>query len=370
MSASPRVFAVGLALVLAGSVARAANDEQRLLYVASPGVRNYVEWGGHGVLVFDIDRGHRFVKRISLEGYGTDEEAGVLNIKGICASARTGRLYVSTLRHLISIDLLTHAVLWQKSFAFGCDRMSISPSGEVIYLPSLENDVWYVVDAKTGEEIKRLTTESRSHNTLYGLDGKRVYLAGLGSRFLSVANTDDHTIERTVGPFGDSIRPFTVNGAQTLVFANVNGLLGFEIGDLKANKRIYRVEVEGFPRGEPKRHGCPAHGIGLTPDEREIWLCDGFNSRLHIFDATVMPPKQTDSIALREQPGWVTFSIDGTLAYPSTGEVIDVKTRKIIATLSDEQGRPVHSEKMLEVDFVGGKPIANGDQFGVGRIDP
>jgi hypothetical protein len=84
-----------------------AGDRQRLLYVASPGVRNYVEWGGHGVLVFDIDHGHRFVKRISLEGYGADDKGNVLNVKGVCASAARGRLYVSTLRQLICIDLLS-----------------------------------------------------------------------------------------------------------------------------------------------------------------------------------------------------------------------------------------------------------------------
>ena len=343
---------------------------QRLLYVASPGVRDNLEWGGHGVLVFDINDGHRFVKRIPLNGYGIDKAGKVLNVKGICANAKTGRLYVSTLEQLMCIDLLTDKVLWEKSFDLGCDRMSISPDGKVIYLPSLEQKAWYIVDAATGEEIKRLVLNSKSHNTVYGLDGKRVYLAGLGSPLLSVASTDNHSVQQTVGPFGNFIRPFTINGAQTRVFANVNGLLGFEIGDLTTNKVIHRVEVKGFPMGTPKRHGCPSHGIALTPDEREIWLCDGFNSRLHIFDATVSPPKQGDSIALREQPGWITFSRDGTFAYPSTGEIIDAKSRKIVATLSDEEGRPVHSEKMMEIDFVDGKPSETGDQFGLGRVVP
>ena len=81
-------------------------------------------------------------------------------------------------------------------------------------------------------------------------------------------------------------------------------------------------------------------------------------------------PEQGDSIALREQPGWITFSLDGTFAYPSTGEIIDAKSRKIVATLSDEEGRPVHSEKMLEIDFVDGKPVQTGDQFGLGRVVP
>ena len=34
---------------------------------------------------------------------------------------------------------------------------------------------------------------------------------------------------------------------------------------------------------------------------------------------------------MRDQPGWITFSLDGKHAYPSTGEVIDIATRKIYA---------------------------------------
>ena len=40
----------------------------RRLYVAEPGIRDYLEYGGHGLLVFDIDHGHRFVKRIPTAG--------------------------------------------------------------------------------------------------------------------------------------------------------------------------------------------------------------------------------------------------------------------------------------------------------------
>jgi len=60
-------------------------QEQRLLYVAAPGIRNYLEHGGHGVLVFDIDRNHRFVKRIPFGG--TDEKGSPRNVKGLCAHA-------------------------------------------------------------------------------------------------------------------------------------------------------------------------------------------------------------------------------------------------------------------------------------------
>jgi argininosuccinate synthase len=36
--------------------------------------------------------------------------------------------------------------------------------------------------------------------------------------------------------------------------------------------------------------------------------------------------------------------------------------------LQDEQGREVHSEKMVEIHFEQGKPVQVGDQFGLGRV--
>jgi DNA-binding beta-propeller fold protein YncE len=358
-------FVAFVGLIIASLVRADTLDEQRFLYVASPGVRNYVDWGGHGVLVFDIDDDHRFVRRIPFGGLGRDGKP--LNVKGICASAATGRLYVSTLEHLIALDLVTNEVLWQRSYDGGCDRMSIAPDGSHIYLPTLEGDHWKVVDAASGDEIARVSPDSGAHNTVYAIDGRHVYLAGLRSPLLGITDTSTHEAIGTVGPFSARIRPFTVNGSSTLCFVNVNGLLGFEVGDLVTGKLLHRVAVEGFAEGEVKRHGCPSHGIGMTPDEREIWVSDGANQHVHVFDVTVMPPRQLASIRLREQPGWITFSIDGTLAYPSTGEVIDVASREIVARLTDETGREVHSEKLLEIDFAGGRPLRNGDQFGLGR---
>jgi DNA-binding beta-propeller fold protein YncE len=339
---------------------------QRLLYAAVPGIRNYLEYGGHGVLVFDIDRGHAFVRRIPAGGFTPAGKP--MNVKGVAASAATQRLYVSTLRSLTCFDLLTDKVVWEKSYEGGCDRMALSPDGQVMYLPSLEKDHWHVINAVTGDVITKVVPKSGAHNTVYGLDGNHAYLAGLKSPLLRVTDTTTHTISKEVGPFSSAIRPFTVNGRQTLCFVNVNGLLGFEIGDLVTGRKLHRVEVQGFQPGVPKRHGCPSHGVGLTPDEKEIWVCDAANQRMHIFDASVMPPKQVASVRVRDDPGWITFSLDGKLAYPSTGEVIDVATRKVIATLTDETGAAVHSEKLVEIHFAGGVPVRNGDQFGIGRV--
>ena len=359
-----RLTLASLMLFASASHSIAAPKDGRYLYVAAPGIRNYLEFGGAGILVFDIDHDHAFVRRIETPH---SRDASPANIKGICACASTRKLYFTTPVKLYCVDLITQETLWEKALPSGCDRMSITPDGKFLYVPSFEKDIWNVVDGATGDVKATIETKSGAHNTVCGIDGSKMYLAGLKSPHLTVADTKTHQILKTVGPFSAPIRPFTVNAAQTRCFVNVNDLLGFEIGDITTGKKLHRVEVTGFEKGPVKRHGCPSHGIGLTPDEREVWLCDGHNNHLHVFDTTMMPPKQTHSIALREQPGWVTFSLDGKFAYPSTGEVIDPKSKKIIVALKDEKGREVHSEKVIEIHWKDGVPVRVGDQFGLGR---
>src|SRR6516162_8835049 len=72
--------------------------ERRLLYVAVDG----------GIDVFEIDEGHRFLKKIELEG--------VTDPKGICAHAVSRRLFVTHANHLLSIDLATDKIVWDRTY--------------------------------------------------------------------------------------------------------------------------------------------------------------------------------------------------------------------------------------------------------------
>src|SRR5689334_12007634 len=100
-----RVLLVFAALLTTAAVIRPAAraGDRRFLYVAEPGIRNYVEYGGVGVLVYDIDAGYKFVRRIPSQA--VPDGAAPENVKGIAASAATGRLYVTTIRRLMAFDL-------------------------------------------------------------------------------------------------------------------------------------------------------------------------------------------------------------------------------------------------------------------------
>jgi len=317
----------------------------RYLFVAVPGVRDYLGYGGHGLLVFDMDHGHRFIKRIETKGYHPKNNKPS-NVKGIAISVPLNSIYITTLETLERVDIATGQVIWEKDIQGGCDRLAVSPDGKTMYLPALEGHTWTVMDCKTGDIIKKIDGFNKSHNTIYSLNGEHVYLADIANTWVKIADPKTNTVVNQIGPFSNFVRPFTINGKETRVYVNCNELLGFEVGDIQTGKRIAQVVVEGWDKGVVRRHGCPSHGIGLTPDEKEIWLCDGFNMRMHIFKNEA-PYQQLSTIPLQDMPGWITFSLDGKFAYPSSGEVIDVKTRQVITKLHDEFNNNVGSEKLL-----------------------
>jgi len=375
-----RIAAVIFATLLA-ALPRAQRTD-RFIYAALPGVGggNNLTYGGAGILVFDIDHGHRFVKRVPLQGApppppvvdpatGRERDGGQESIKGIAAHAATARLYVSTSRRVAAYDLLTDKLVWEQSYdGRGTDRVAVSPDGKTLYAPVLGAAKWIVADASTGAPIGSVDKPGTAHNTAFSDDGAHVYFESQGAtRTMSVVDAKTRAIVKEIGPFGDVVRPFTFNGKETLLFANINQLLGFEVADLKTGSILHRVVVPGVTPGRSPTHGIPSHGIAMTQDESEIWIADNANNYVRIFDATVMPPAFKASVKVRDEPGWITFGLDGRLAYPSTGDVIDVHTKQIVATLQDEHGANAESEKLLEIDFANGTPVVAGDQFGKGK---
>jgi YVTN family beta-propeller protein len=362
-------------------IGRSDPEVRRYLYVAVPGLRRYLEHGGHGLLVFDIEDDYRFLKRIPVAGLlrkdtpaiggGTTPAGQPSNVKGITVSLATNSVYISNLETMQRVDLATERVVWEREYEGGADRMAISPDGKTIFLPSLEKEHWHVVDAETGDVAHTLFSgNSGAHNTIFGPDGREVYLGGLRTNSLGIVDAQTYQVIRQVGPLGGPVRPFTINSDQSLAYINVNGLLGFEVANLRTGAFMYRIDVtrEGFEARPPLRHGVYSHGVGLTADEAEVWVVDGANERIHVYDNTVMPPVYKESIRLRKQPGWITFGLDGRHAYAPTGEIIDVATKQIVAQLIDETGALVKSEKMVEIHLTpDGRAVRASDQFGIGR---
>lgn len=388
--------------------------EQKLLYVArAPRDRSGFRTLVPAIEIFDIDNEHALVKVIPLDApTGT---APVSNIRGITASAATETLYIShygsykDLRpggplsgHVIALDLETDRVLWNRAYVSSVDRGAVTPSGSRLFMPSGElakTPFFYTIDGATGNERpeERITVASHTHNTVVTLDGSRVFLTAFGAfsnrnfePFIHVADTQTLKVVAKIGPFAAHVRPITINGAATLVFANVNNLIGFQVGDVTTGKVLYTASARANMDSKPGHKADVSHGISMTADETEVWVVDQVNSGVHAFDVTGLPKSppvwkhyidthdgsEQDAegnylygeTGIVNQPGWIMSSIDGRYLYPESGEIIDVAAKKIVGQLIGANGNYVHSRFALEIGFRDGKVVSVGDQQGVGRI--
>jgi len=311
------------------------------------------------IYVYDIDKDHKLVKKFEVEGTG--------EFKGICADPVRGKLYLSSYVNdqLVCVDLATEKIEWKLYIPGYPDSPAITPDGKYIYMPKRYSKFWDVVDTDLRKVITSIEIPyGNPHNTWCSNNGKTMYLAALGNENLYVADTRTHKIVSSVGPFEPNaddpwswtqkkhngpkgIRPFAISKDDRFAYVNLDGILGYQVGDIRSGKKIASVEVKGFEtlRGN---HLTTSHGINITPDQKEIWISNDAGPYVHVFDCTVTPHRQIADIKLNHRNGWITFGIDGRYAYPSSGDVIDTRTKKIVASV-------VESEKLLEIQFESGK---------------
>jgi DNA-binding beta-propeller fold protein YncE len=338
--------------------------DRRLLYVALPGGsaggQFSSEMNGLGIVVLDVDRNFEFVKRIPT--YNIAAAVRPAEAAGIAASPATNMIYLAMRGRLTAFDLATDQKVWDNTYdGFCCERQEITPDGLTIVAGSNLRNFWYVIDARSGEmkgKIQAAATDA--HNMALSADGKTVLMAPNGVT-VTVGDVPSMKAIRTI-TFSDHVRPLVINHDATRVYANLNNLLGFEIADVKTGEVIKRIEAPAemwkekwANRDKPGvrffGHGCPSHGIALTPDESELWVVDNINYGVLVYDNTGEWPVYRSTFPTTASADWITMGLDGRYAYLSSADIVDVKTKKIVGQMKDEYGRPMHSEKFLELAF-------------------
>ena len=322
------------------------------------------------ISVYDIDAGHRLVKTI-------ETVRDVDDVKGVVASAATGRLYVayrtrSGVGIIYCLNVYDDAVLWNRAIDPDIDRLAISPDGQLLYVPTWEGrsaDFINVLDAGTGDVVRKVHFSSRSHDTLFPLSGplfQETKAEDGSGKYLYLIDPQSYTVSR-VGPYAGILGPYSVDGMSRYVVNNVTGLWGMQVTELKSG-RIVTASLAEHPAGEPNL----LHGIGWTPDEREVWQSSSADDP-HIYVWNMrdpMAPVLAERLSMKSRHGahWVTFDIEGNYAYIAPNKSSDDSTEIFDAHTHKSVGLIGSSEDMIEIDFADGKVSRVGDQFGVGRV--
>jgi DNA-binding beta-propeller fold protein YncE len=338
------------------------------------GLYRYVAVHG-GVRVYRVDDEITEVRRISLpeltwpRGIAANAVSGLLHVPfwGDSRAKHGGRQF----GYVACFELATGRLRWVRQYEPSIDSLAVTPDGRKAYMPSGEersDGGWIVFDADSGDELSRIDSPPGAHNTIVGPDGTRVYLASLAHDFILVADTSSDDIVMRIGPFGNNVRPFAINGRGTLAAVNVDFLSGFEIADLGTGRVLHRVQVEGHPWVDPPLPATQSHGVTFSADEGEIWVVDAYNRMVHVFDATGLPeraPVQVASIDVADadapasQPKWIAASRDGRLVHVSTGHILDARTHAVV-------GRVAPSRYFVEVHWENGRPAEAYSRYGLG----
>jgi hypothetical protein len=357
---------LGLAVVTAEPImlcAESPSSASRSLYAVNEAASDR-----GSVSVYDIDAAHRLVKKITTV-------PGVADVRGVAVSAVTGRLYVayvdvSGVGMIYCLDIYNDRIVWNKAVSPGVDRLAANPDGRLPYVPTWENnsaDFINVVDAATGDVVRKVFFSNRSHDTLYPLSGPifQETKAGDGSgRYLYMIDPHSYAVSR-IGPYSDVLGPYSVDGVSSYAVNNVTNLWGMQVANLKSGQ-IMTASIPDHPAGDP----ALMHGIGWTPDETEVWQ-SGRLDEPHVYIWNMRNPMQPvlkHRLTLRAHGAhWVTFDIKGDYAYiapPKNSddgtEVFNIQTHSSTAVIGS-------SEDMLEIDFSGGAISRVGDQYGIGR---
>jgi DNA-binding beta-propeller fold protein YncE len=331
--------------------------------------------------IFDLDNGHKKVHSFDVSSGYTGEG----RYRGLTAHAGTSRLYISESdnKFVAAYDILTEKMIWKKNYK-ECtfpDRLTVSKDGTALYIPCRQSPMQIlVVSSETGELIKSLPMDKSPHNSFTGESGRYMYMSSQETMVISDANT--HEVVKEVSGFKSPIRPFTVDPEEQFFFANLTDILGFGVGGIENEKKMFEITVE--TPAERTKHknaavelshgGAPkSHGIALRPGTREVWFLDDAWGYLYVFDtsplyeATPGKPVQIASVPLftdvtkkwtKTRWRWVNFSADGKYVYPGSGIVVDAEAKQMT-----DMTIPF-SEKFIGIEFTDGKPSATGGQNG------
>jgi YVTN family beta-propeller protein len=199
-----------------------------------------------------------------------------------------------------------------------------------------------VIDTSLGTNVKTIPTRGAVHNTFVTPDSKHVIAGSIEGRNLTVI--DVKTAEPLWSLFFDNgVRPIAfetnADGSTKRMFVQISLFHGFAVVDFAQRREISRITLPDVP--PEKRHldtlqGSPSHGLGVTPDNKMLWVCSKINS--HIYGYSLPDLKFVGGVHVGDHPDWLTFTPDSKSVYVANAgsnsvSVVDIASRKEVVQI-------------------------------------
>jgi YVTN family beta-propeller protein len=264
--------------------------------------------------------------------------SGVPVNHGVVSSPDGSRLYFSSeaTQTLDVFDARTLASVAQIPLSGRPNNISIAKDGRLVYVGIMEGDGGIdVVDTEALARVRHIATGARVHNTYVTPDGNYV-VAGMfgGENNLAVIDAKTEQLAWALYPPRnddelEGIRPIAfekgADGSVRRMFVQLSEYHGFTVVDFAAHREVARIDLPQVPpeqQDKPPFNGAPAHGIGVAPDGRTLWVCSRLNGRVYAYALPDLA--YLGAVKVGSHPDWVTFSPDSRFAYVANANTNDV----------------------------------------------
>lgn len=261
---------------------------------------------------------------------------------GVVFSPDGSRAYISCEGEntLWATDTKTGKLLGKASLSGRPNNIAISKDGRRVFVGIVTGTgAIEAIDTASLKSAKIVAVKGGVHNTYVTPDGKFVVAGSVVGKMLTVI--DAETLQPVWElPFASGVRPMAferdADGATSRIFVQLSGLHGFAVVDFKTHAVVARITLPNDPKGGTAQQLAPSHGIGVSPDNKTLWVDSSIASGVFAYslpDLTLLGYAHTGEV-----PDWLTFTPDSARLYVANAgsnsvAVIDTTTRKQVALI-------------------------------------
>ena len=280
---------------------------------------------------------------------GTNKVVGIIqDIRiphGVAAAPDGSRLYITdeALHTLDVVDARSLSVVARVPLTGRPNNLTITKDGRKVYVGIRDEPGGLnIIDTALLRNVKTIPTGGDIHNVYVTPDGKFVVAGSLAHNVISIVDvvTDDlaRTIKMTAGvrPMAFETKP---DGSMNRLFVQLTDYHGVVAVDFATGRELARYDHPAIADVEANwqgLQGAPAHGLGITPDGKQLWSTSKVYGYAYVYSLPEM--KELARVYVGQHPEWVTFSPDGRLIYvAAAGDnltfVVDTKSFKEVSRI-------------------------------------
>jgi len=294
------------------------------------------------------------------------------------------------------IDPKTQTVVQEIKNYVGAHGIDFAPDGSKVYVTNEDTETLDVLDRKTGALIKKVQLSGHPNIVAVNAKGDKIVVAiARGKGGLDIVDGNTLTLRKMIPagrlhdvyitpdqkyvvggsipaktfytfdldkeevawsfPMDNGVRCMAIetnpDGSTKRVFTQLSALNGFSVVDFAQHKEVTKVPLPEPPTEYDHggyRTNEPSHGIGVSPDNKTLWVTSIPNNAVYAYDlpslkmvAKVDLPGEKvvgKNLELSAVPEWVTFTPDSKFMYVSDAgqrsvSVIDIQAKKRIAVI-------------------------------------